>query len=130
MAVPSQSTHASQLGEIHRFAVVVASSPASDHGPDVGSVATSHTGGGAGWWQSVRHGTHGGNCPRRGPEFKAQTLRRPPYLDPKGRGDKSMVGKREMSEDVYGMVPQRLRDTVRAGLPEPQCPAVELHTRR
>jgi hypothetical protein len=58
------------------------------------------------------------------------TPRRPPYLDPKGRGDKSMVGKREMLEDVYGMVPQRLRDTVRAGLPKPQCPAVEPHTRR
>ncbi len=25
-----------------------------------------------------------------------------------------MVGKREMSEDVYGMVPQRLRDMVKA----------------
>jgi hypothetical protein len=30
-----------------------------------------------------------------------------------------MVGKQEMSEDVYGMVLQRLRDTVRAALPEP-----------
>ncbi len=58
------------------------------------------------------------------------TLRRPPNLDPKGRGDKSMVGKREMSEDVYDMVLQRLRDTVRAGLPEPQCPVVEHHIRR
>ena len=58
------------------------------------------------------------------------TPRRPPYLDPKGRGNNSMVGKREMSEDVYGMVLQRLRDRVRAGLPKPQCPVVELHTRR
>jgi hypothetical protein len=41
-----------------------------------------------------------------------------------------MVGKREMSEDVYGMVLQRLHDTVRAALPEPQCPVVEPHTRR
>jgi hypothetical protein len=40
-----------------------------------------------------------------------------------------MVGKREMSEDVYGMVLQRLRDRVRAGLPKSQCPGVELHTR-
>jgi hypothetical protein len=48
------------------------------------------------------------------------TPRRPPYLDPKGRGNNSMVGKRERSEDVYGLVPQRLRDTVRAGLPKPQ----------
>jgi hypothetical protein len=29
-----------------------------------------------------------------------------------------MVGKREMSEDVYGIVLQRLRDMVRAALPE------------
>ena len=57
------------------------------------------------------------------------TPRRPPYLDPKGRGNNSMVGKREMSEDVYGMVLQRLRERVRAGLPKPQCPVVELHTR-
>jgi hypothetical protein len=47
------------------------------------------------------------------------TPRRPPYLDPKGRGNNSMVGKREMSEDVYGMVLQRLHDRVRATLPEP-----------
>jgi len=47
-----------------------------------------------------------------------QHLRRPPYLDPKRRGDKSMVGKRGMSEDVYGMVLQRQRNMVRAGLPE------------
>ena len=40
-----------------------------------------------------------------------------------------MVGKQEMSEDVYGMVLQRLRDRVRAALPKPQCPVVELHTR-
>jgi len=46
------------------------------------------------------------------------TPRRPPYLDPKGRGNQSMVGKREMSEDVYGIVLQRLRDMVRAALPE------------
>jgi hypothetical protein len=58
------------------------------------------------------------------------TPRRPPSLDPKGRGDKRMGGKRAMLEDVYGMVPQRLRETVRAGLPKPQCPAVAPHTRR
>ena len=52
MAVPSQSTRASELGEIHRLAVVVASSPTPDHGPALGSVATSHIGGGAVWWQS------------------------------------------------------------------------------
>jgi hypothetical protein len=37
-----------------------------------------------------------------------------------------MTGKRERSEDVYGMVPQRLRDMVKAGLPASQCPVVEL----
>jgi hypothetical protein len=30
-----------------------------------------------------------------------------------------MMGKREMAEDVCDMVLQRLRDTVRAALPEP-----------
>ena len=41
-----------------------------------------------------------------------------------------MIGKREMSEDVYGLVLQRLRDMVKAGLPEPQSPVVEPHTHR
>jgi hypothetical protein len=27
--------------------------------------------------------------------------------------------KRDISEDVYGMVPQRLRDMAKAGLPKP-----------
>ena len=36
-----------------------------------------------------------------------------------------MMGKRERSEDVYGFVPQRLCDRVRAALPKPQCPVVE-----
>ena len=31
---------------------MVASSPTSHHGPDMGSVATSHIGGGAVWWKS------------------------------------------------------------------------------
>ena len=39
-----------------------------------------------------------------------------------------MVGKREMSEDVYGFVLQCLRDRVKAGLPESQCPVVEPHS--
>ncbi len=46
--------------------------------------------------------------------------------------------KREWSEDVYGFVPQHLRDMVKAALPEAQFPAVEsshpsvarLYTRR
>ena len=67
---------------------------------------------------------------RGGRSSRQMTPRRPPNLDPKGRGNNSMVGKQEMSEDVYGMVLQRLCDRVRAGLPKPQCPVVELHTRR
>jgi hypothetical protein len=47
------------------------------------------------------------------------TSRRTPYLNPKGGRDKSMDVKREISEDVYGMVPQRLCDTAKAALPEP-----------
>jgi hypothetical protein len=31
---------------------MVASSPTSHHGPDMGSVTTSHIGGGAVWWKS------------------------------------------------------------------------------
>jgi hypothetical protein len=58
------------------------------------------------------------------------TPRRPPNLDPKGRGDKSMVGKRETVEDVYAVVLQRLSDRAKTGLCEPQSPAVEWHTRR
>jgi len=46
--------------------------------------------------------------------------------------------KRGISEDVYGMVLQRLRDMAKAGLPEPQSPVVKpshssvarLYTRR
>ena len=33
-----------------------------------------------------------------------------------------MDGKRELLEDVYGFVPQRLRDMAKAGLPEAQSP--------
>lgn len=36
--------------------------------------------------------------------------------------------KRGISEDVYGIVPQRLRDMAKAGLPEPQSPGVEAVT--
>jgi hypothetical protein len=38
--------------------------------------------------------------------------------------------KREISEDVYGIDPQRLHDMAKAILPEPQSPMVERHTRR
>ena len=41
-----------------------------------------------------------------------------------------MSQKRETWEGVYHAVLRDPRDMVRAVLPEPQCPAVELHTRR
>src|SRR6266700_4849738 len=55
---------------------------------------------------------------RGGRSSERMTARRPPYLSPKGEGDKSMDGKRELPEDVYGFVPQRLCDMAKAGLPE------------
>ena len=41
-----------------------------------------------------------------------------------------MSEKRETREGVYCVVLRDPRDRVRATLPEPQFPAVELHTRR
>ena len=58
------------------------------------------------------------------------TPRRPPDLDPKGRGDKRMVVKWGTTEDVYVVVLQRLNDRAKTGLFEPQYPGVEAHTRR
>ena len=51
-------------------------------------------------------------------------------LKAKARGDKSLSEKREAREGVYRVVLRDPRDRVRAALPEPQSPAVELHTRR
>ena len=53
------------------------------------------------------------------------TPRRTTDLTLKGEGDRSMLIKRGMTEDVYGMALQRLSDTAKAALPEPQCPGVE-----
>lgn len=58
------------------------------------------------------------------------TPRRTTYLDLKGRGDKSMLVKRETAEDVYAVVLQRLSDRAKTGLFESQSPGVEPHTRR
>ena len=71
--------------------------------------------------ESVRHVTHRVNCHLRWPEFKARTPRRPPDLNPKGNGTKSMVGKQGRAEDVYALVLQRLCPMARAVLPESQC---------
>src|SRR6267143_4687747 len=51
-----------------------------------------------------------GIATRGGRSSGLMTPRRPPNLDPKGRGDKSMVGKRGAAEDVCAVVLQRLSD--------------------
>jgi hypothetical protein len=56
------------------------------------------------------------------------TPRRTTYLDSKDEVNKSMSVKRGVAEDVYVTALQRLNDMVKAELPEPQCPAVEIHT--
>jgi hypothetical protein len=53
------------------------------------------------------------------------TPRRTTYLTLKREGDRSMLVKRGVAEDVYAPALQRLRDTVRAGLPQSQSPGVE-----
>jgi hypothetical protein len=53
------------------------------------------------------------------------TPRRTTYLDPKGGRDSSMLLKQGVAEDVYAAALQRLRDRVRAGLPQSQSPGVE-----
>src|SRR5215472_6788714 len=52
------------------------------------------------------------------------------YLRAKAGGDKSMAEKRGSLEDARGAAPQGPRDRAKAGLPEPQSPAVQTHTRR
>jgi hypothetical protein len=47
------------------------------------------------------------------------------YLKAKARGDKSMPEKRGTLEDAKGAAPQGPRDRAKAGLPEPQSPAVQ-----
>ena len=53
------------------------------------------------------------------------TSRRTTYLDPKGKGDKSMFVKRGVTEGVYVTALQRLSDMVKAILPELQFPLVK-----
>ena len=71
-----------------------------------------------------------GIATRGGRSSGPMTPRRTTDLDPKGRGDKSMLGKRGTVEDVYAVVLQRLSDRAKTGLFEPQSPGVEPHTRR
>ncbi len=53
------------------------------------------------------------------------TPRRTTDLDSKERGDSSLLLKQGGAEDVYAAALQRLRDRVRAGLPQSQSPGVE-----
>jgi len=63
--------------------------------------------------------------PRSGEKFGGMwLLGHPPYLEVKTEGDSSMVGKRERPEDAYGRDSRDPRDTVKAGLPEPQSPVM------
>jgi hypothetical protein len=56
---------------------------------------------------------------RGGRSSRQMTSRRPILPDSERIGNNSLMGKRERSEDVYGLVLQRLRDMVKAGLPAP-----------
>ena len=71
-----------------------------------------------------------GIATRGGRSSGSMTPRRTTDLDPKGRGDKSMLVKRGTAEDVYAVVLQRLSDRAKTGLFEFQSPGVEPHTRR
>ena len=57
-------------------------------------------------------------------------LGQPTYLAVKANGENSMSVKRLWPESVVGPVPQDPRDTVKAGLPEPQFPEGVTFTRR
>jgi len=59
-----------------------------------------------------------GIATRGGRSSGPMTPRRTIYLDPKGRGDKSMLVKRGTVEDVYAVVLQRLSDMAKTGLSE------------
>ena len=54
----------------------------------------------------------------------------PTYLEVKAKRDNSMSVKRLQPQSVVGLVPQSPRDTVKAGLLEPQLPDGVLCTRR
>jgi len=54
----------------------------------------------------------------------------PAYLEAKAEGDKSIPGKQEASEDVYGADLQDPCDMVKAGLLEAQFPVVKASTPR
>src|SRR5439155_16784236 len=85
------------------------------------------------WLRAVREcavSRTDGIATRGGRSSGSMTPRRTTDLDPKGRGDKSLLVKRGTAEDVYAVVLQRLSDTAKTGLCESQSPGVEPHTRR
>src|SRR5262249_23861824 len=51
-AVSWQPAPGSHLGEVHGSPPTAASSPPTEHGPDLGGVTTSHIDGRAGWWKA------------------------------------------------------------------------------
>ena len=53
-----------------------------------------------------------------GRRSRQMTPRRTTDLDPKGRGDNSMLLKRRAAEDVYAEALQRLHDTAKGEFPE------------
>jgi len=55
-------------------------------------------------------------------EIRRRFLGQPAKREAKAQGEKSMSVKRLRPESVVGPVPQGPRDTVKAGLPEPQLP--------
>src|SRR3954454_1940482 len=63
-------------------------------------------------------------------KLKEVLLGRQPYRMAKALWDHSMVEKHEASEHARLVVVQDPRDTVKAGLPEPQSPGMEIHIHR
>src|SRR4051794_28061667 len=69
--------------------------------------------------------------PRSGEKFGGmRLLGRPSNLAAKAKGDKSMVGKRERPEGVYGRDSRDPRAMVKGRLLEPQSPAMQAHIPR
>ena len=68
----------------------------------------------AGCLETVRRVTRQRNCRLSRLEFKAELQGEPTYLNLKGGGDKSMLVKRKVPENVYGIVLQRLSGMVKA----------------
>jgi hypothetical protein len=71
-----------------------------------------------------------GMATRGGRSAGPMTPRRTSDLDPQGRGDTSLVGKRGTAEDGDVVVLQRLSDRAKPGVCASHSPGVEPHTRR